>query len=149
MTSVSTSTPSRTQEQAVCIAQAALEKQGGDVMVLEVGGLTSIADYFVLASGESERQVRAIATFIEKEMSDRFQAQPQIEGKNTAKWILLDFGAIIVHIFKSDIRQYYALEKMWADAPQIDVPEPKGPIAKTPRALGTMPPASRVVPSPL
>lgn len=147
MTSVSAPTPSRTQEQAVCIAQAALEKQGGDVLVLEVGNLTSIADYFVLASGESERQVRAIATFIEKDMSEKFNTLPQIEGKDTAKWILLDFGAIIVHVFKSDIRKYYALEKMWADAPQIDVPEPKSPIAKTARPLGTMPPTSRVVPS--
>ncbi len=147
MTAISAPTPSRTHEQAVCIAQAALEKQGGDVLVLEVGDLTSIADYFVLASGESERQVRAIATFIEKDMSEKFDTIPQIEGKDTAKWILLDFGAIIVHIFKSDIRQYYALEKMWADAPQIDVPEPQRPIAKTARTLGTMPPTSRAVPS--
>ena len=93
------------------------------MLILEVGHLTSIADYFVFGSGESERQVRAIATFIEKEVSARFHEKPQVEGKETSKWILLDFGDVIVHVFKTEVRQYYALEKMWADAPQIDIPE--------------------------
>ncbi|MCA9460917.1 MAG: ribosome silencing factor [Nitrospira sp.] len=111
------------QEKAIFIAQAAQEKQAGEVLILEVGHLTSIADYFVFGSGESERQVRAIATFIEKEVSARFHEKPQVEGKETSKWILLDFGDVIVHVFKTEVRQYYALEKMWADAPQIDIPE--------------------------
>ena len=118
-------------ETAIFIAQAAKEKQAGDVLILEIGHLTSIADYFVFGSGESERQVRAIASFIEKEVSARFHLTPQVEGKETSQWILLDFDDVIVHIFKTDVRQYYALEKMWADAPQISIPEP-GTIFRQP-----------------
>lgn len=125
------------QDKAVFIAQAAQEKQAGEVLVLEVGNLTSIADYFVFGSGESERQVRAIASFIEKEVSSRFHSQPQVEGKETSNWILLDFGDVIVHIFKTDIRHYYALEKMWADAPQIQIPDPGSAFRQPVRAPKT------------
>ncbi len=114
---------SLSHEQAIFIAQAAKDKKAEDVLVLEVGDLTSLADFFIFASGESERQVRGLAAFIEKSMATRYQTNPVVEGKETANWILLDYGDIIVHIFRSDIRQYYALEKMWADAPQIPIPE--------------------------
>lgn len=117
------SPPFSSQDKAIFIAQAAQEKQAGEVLILEVGHLTSIADYFVFGSGESERQVRAIASFIEKEVSTRFHDKPQVEGKGTSQWILLDFGDVVVHIFKTEVRQYYALEKMWADAPKIPIPE--------------------------
>ncbi len=110
-------------EQAIFIAQAAKDKKAEDVLVLEVGDLTSLADFFIFASGESERQVRGLASFIEKMMATRYQTNPVVEGKETANWILLDYGDIVVHIFRSDIRQFYALEKMWADAPQLPIPE--------------------------
>ena len=119
---------SRSPEQAIFIAQSAKDKKAEDVLVLEVGDLTSIADYFIFASGDSERQVRGLAAFIEKEMTLKYHTHPVIEGKETANWILLDYGDIIVHIFKTDIRQYYALEKMWADAPQITIPESEHPL---------------------
>ena len=115
------------------MGQAAQDKQAEDVLVLEVGHLTSIADYFVLASGETERQVRAIAAFIEKELSSRFHSIPQVEGQAASKWILLDFGDVIAHIFKTEVRQYYALEKMWADAPQIPVPESRASSRPAPQ----------------
>jgi ribosome-associated protein len=115
--------PSRSHEQAIFIAQAAKDKKAEDVLVLDVGDLTSLADFFIFGSGESERQVRGLASFIEKEMALRYHTHPVIEGKEAANWILLDYGDIIVHIFRSDVRQYYALEKMWADAPQISIPE--------------------------
>lgn len=126
--------PSPTLEQAVFIAQAAQEKQAGEVLVLDVGAMTSIADYFVFASGDSVPQVRGITSFIEKVMSTRYGISPDIEGKETANWILLDYGDIIVHIFKSDIRKYYALESMWADAPQISIPENSKPFPQVARA---------------
>jgi len=123
MTLTTPSKPSRSLEQAIFIAQAAKDKKAEDVLVLEVGDLTSLADFFIFGSGESERQVRGLASFIEREMATRYHTHPVIEGKETANWILLDFGDIIVHIFRPDVRQYYALEKMWADAPQISIPE--------------------------
>ncbi len=120
---------SLSHEQAIFIAQAAKGKKAEDVMVLKVDDLTSLADFFIFASGESERQVRGLAAFIEKSVSTRYHTLPVMEGKETATWILLDYGDIIVHIFRPDIRQYYALEKMWADAPQVPIPEPEHPLA--------------------
>lgn len=134
MTHTSPPKPSVSQEQAIFIAQAARDKKAEDVMILEVGDLTSLADFFILASGESERQVRGLAAIIEKSMSTQYHIHPVTEGKDTATWILLDYGDIIVHIFRSDIRQYYALEKMWADAPQIPIPESEHPLSP-PRQL--------------
>lgn len=116
------------REQAIFIAQAAQDKKAEDVMILEVGDLTSLADYFIFASGESERQVRGLAAIIEKSMNMQYHLRPVMEGKDTATWILLDYGDIIVHIFRTDIRQYYALEKLWSDAPQIPIPEHEHPI---------------------
>ncbi|MDX2347655.1 MAG: ribosome silencing factor [Nitrospirota bacterium] len=127
---------SLSHEQAIFIAQAAKDKKAEDVLVLEVGDLTSLADFFIFASGESERQVRGLASFIEKMMATRYHTNPVIEGKETANWILLDYGDIIVHIFRPDIRQYYALEKMWADAPQVPIPESEHQLSP-PRQLAS------------
>ena len=88
-------------------------------MVLHTAALTSIADYLVIGSGNSERHVKAIAEAIRQEMSRRFGERGAREGEAAGTWLLLDYGDIIVHVFREDIRLYYALEKMWNDAPQI------------------------------
>jgi ribosome-associated protein len=126
------------KQKAISAAQAALEKKASDVVILEVAELTSVADYFVIASGESERQVKAISQNIEKLLSSQFNRSPQIEGAGTSTWILLDYGDIIVHVFKTDIREYYGLEKMWSDAPQIPIPEQESSASLQPQyAKGT------------
>ena len=127
------SIPQDSKQKALSAAQAALEKKASDVVILEVAELTSVADYFVIASGESERQVKAIAQNIEKLISSQFNRNPQIEGAGTSTWILLDYGDIIVHVFKTDIREYYGLEKMWSDAPQIPIPEQESPASPQPQ----------------
>ena len=138
MPSSVTSFPQDSKQKAISAAQAALEKKASDVVILEVSELTSVADYFVIGSGESERQVKAIAQNIEKIISSRFKRNPQIEGVGTSTWILLDYGDIIVHVFKTDIREYYGLEKMWSDAPQISIPEQESPVSLSPQyAKGT------------
>ena len=114
---------SRPHHKAISIAHAALEKKGSDVLVLEVRELTSVADYFIFASGESERQVKAIAQYIQQKTSSQYQTIPQIEGAQTATWVLLDYGDIVVHVFKTDVREHYGLEKMWSDAPHVAIPE--------------------------
>ncbi len=88
-------------------------------MVLHTAELTSIADYLVIGSGNSERHVKAIAEAIRREMSCRFGEHGTREGEMAGTWILIDYGDIVVHIFREDIRMYYAVEKMWSDAPQI------------------------------
>ena len=123
------------------MALAALEKKASDVLILDVGKLTSITNYLVFGSGESERQVKAIADHIEREMARQFQIHPQIEGAATATWILLDYGDIVVHVFRQDVRTHYALEKMWADAPLIPIPETV--TTSSPRGKGTQQVVSR------
>lgn len=107
---------------ALAIAQASLEKKANDVLVLHVAKLTSIADYLVLCSGESERQVRAIAEHVDAVLSSRRIPPLNIEGATTAQWILMDCGDVVTHIFRSDIREHYGLEKLWGDAKQVRLP---------------------------
>ena len=88
-------------------------------MVLDLRGLTVIADYFVVCSGESTPQVKAIVAHIEEELG-KYGARPgKIEGLSNARWVLMDYGDVIVHVFEDETRLYYELEKFWLDAPRI------------------------------
>ncbi|HJU10830.1 MAG TPA: ribosome silencing factor [Candidatus Binataceae bacterium] len=104
--------------------EAALEKKAYNVMVLEVEHLSSIADYFLIASGRSDVQVQAIVRGIEERM-DRENAHPlSIEGFHRAHWVVLDYGDIVVHVFFEPTREFYRLEGTWTDAREIALPEP-------------------------
>ena len=99
--------------------------------------LTTVADYFIFCSGHSERQVKAISEAIDGEISLRFSSHPMIEGEAGGTWILLDYGDIVVHIFKEDIREYYGIENMWRDAEQVELPESQ---PTSPLGIATLPP---------
>ena len=99
---------------------AALDKKAFDLDVLEVEGLTSIADYFILCSAGSERQASAIADNILEAMRADESLKPLlVEGATPGRWILLDFGDFIFHIFTEDTRRFYGLERLWGDAPNM------------------------------
>ncbi|MGZ8780595.1 MAG: ribosome silencing factor [Thermoanaerobaculia bacterium] len=99
---------------------AALEKKAFNLDVLSVGELTSIADYFVLASASNERQAAAIADAVVDQLKQQLGVRPLlIEGTTPGRWILLDFGDFIVHIFTEDVRRFYGLERLWGDAPNV------------------------------
>ena len=99
---------------------AALDKKATDLDVLAVGELTSIADYFVLASAGSERQAAAIADAVQERLKAELKVKPLlVEGTTPGRWILLDFGDFIVHIFTEDVRRFYGLERLWGDAPNV------------------------------
>jgi len=102
-------------------AQAALEKKASDLIVFKVGGLTTVADYFVICSADSQRQVRAIRDHIDDTLSQRGCRPFSTEGEATGRWVLMDYSDIIVHIFKEEIRPFYALERLWGDAPRLDL----------------------------
>ncbi|MCL4455953.1 MAG: ribosome silencing factor [Nitrospirae bacterium] len=102
-------------------AQAALDKKAKDTVILELKDLTIIADYFVICSGESTTQVKAIVENIDKRLKDHRQRPSGVEGLNSARWVLMDYGDVIVHVFEEDTRAYYELEKFWLDAPKIAV----------------------------
>lgn len=101
-------------------AEAALDKKAGDLDVLSVAGLTSIADFFVLCSATNERQAQAIADNVVDRLRAEMNVRPLlVEGANPGRWILLDFGDFIVHVFTEDARRFYGLERLWGDAPNI------------------------------
>jgi ribosome-associated protein len=107
---------------ALTIAGAILDKKATDVLILHIAKLTSVADYLILCSGDSERQARAIADHVDGLLSAQGHDPLSIEGTASAKWILMDFGDVIVHIFLKDIREHYAIEKLWGDANRVRLP---------------------------
>jgi ribosome-associated protein len=100
-----------------------LDKKATDVVVLNVAKLTSVADYLVLGSAESDRQTRAIAHHVDGMLSTSGSAPLSIEGTASSPWVLIDFGDVVAHIFRHDVRQHYALERLWADAKRVRVPD--------------------------
>lgn len=114
---------------ARAIAWASLEKKASNVLILHVAKLTSVADYLVICSGESERQVKAIADNIDAALSSQRQHPLSIEGTGTAQWILMDFGDVVTHVFRSDIRDHYGLERLWRDAKRLRLPTQAVPLS--------------------
>lgn len=108
-------------EKVVACARLALDKKACDLEILEVGALTSVADYFLLCSGRSDTQVQTIASHIRDNLAVRPLA---VEGMSRGQWILLDYGDVVVHVFYPPVRRFYDLEGLWIKAPRIDLPEP-------------------------
>ena len=100
-------------------AAAALDKKAYDLDVLAVAKLTSIADYFILTSAGNERQAQAIADNVLDKLRDIGVKPLLVEGSVPGRWVLLDFGDFIVHIFTDEARRFYGLERLWGDAPNV------------------------------
>lgn len=99
---------------------AALDKKAFDLDVLAVAKLTSIADYFILCSAGSERQTQSIADNVLEKLREEEHTKPLlVEGTTPGRWILLDFGDFIVHVFTEETRRFYGLERLWGDAPNV------------------------------
>lgn len=96
------------------------EKKAVDIKAIEITELTIIADYFVIASGTSNTHIKALAEEVEDVLSKDGIEPNRVEGRATG-WILLDYGAVIVHLFLADAREYYNLERLWADASKLDI----------------------------
>jgi len=103
------------------IATLCLDKKALDVSILDVRGMTSYADYLVLASGESDRQVTAIADHIDEKLKAQGTRPLGHEGRETGTWVLLDYGEVVVHLFFTEVRASYDLDGLWADAPREKV----------------------------
>lgn len=108
---------------AMAAAQAAHETRAKDVVILDLRELTPVFDYFVIGTGTSRRQLSAISEEVDlklrKELNDK---RLGVEGYEDSRWILLDFGNVVVHLFDEDTRDYYGLENLWSDAPRIKYP---------------------------
>jgi len=102
--------------------QAAKDKKASNITVLDIREVTVIADYFIICSGFSSTQVRAIAENVQDELEEAGMLALRREGFREANWVLLDYGDVIVHVFQDAERQFYNLERLWGDAPVVDVP---------------------------
>ena len=108
------------REAAVAAARSASAKQAEGVAILDVHGLIVITDYFVIASGETDRQVRTIVEEVEKALRDLGRKPVRREGETEGRWVLLDYVDVVVHVFADEEREYYDLERLWRDAPRVE-----------------------------
>ncbi|MFN6561717.1 MAG: ribosome silencing factor [Nostoc sp. ChiSLP01] len=112
------------QKLAAIIAEAASERKAGDILLLRVADVSYLADYFVMMTGYSRVQVRAIAQAIEEKVETQLQRRPlRTEGKAEGSWVLQDYGEVIVHIMMPKEREFYNLEAFWIHAERISLPE--------------------------
>lgn len=116
-------------EKTLTLVAAALEKKAVDLTVLCVRDMTSIADYFVICSGRSDRQVQSIAQGIEEGSVAQGIKPFAVEGTGRGHWVLMDFSDVIVHIFFEPVREFYDLDGLWGDAPRVELPEPYSKLA--------------------
>jgi ribosome-associated protein len=115
------SAPAGSREIALTAAKAAAAKQAADVTILDVHGLIVITDYFVICSGQTDRQVKTIVEEVEKAVRELGERPIRREGEAAARWVLLDYIDVVVHVFAEEEREYYDLERLWRDAPRIAV----------------------------
>lgn len=114
--------PLDAKKKALQIAEAAQSKHAEEIVVFHVSELTSLADFFVLCSAESEPQMRAIVDAVEASLSKKGARPYGVEGREGGLWILLDYNDVILHIFKKEAREFYSLDRLWGDAPRIPFP---------------------------
>ncbi len=111
-------------ELAIIAARAASDKKAADPIAIEVSDLLIVTDYFLIVTGGTDIQVKAIAEEIEDRLREEAGVKPiGREGLPEARWVLLDFGDLVVHVFQPEEREFYRLEKLWGDAPRLKLPE--------------------------
>lgn len=108
-------------EQSILTAKAISSKKGLNIKLIEIGDISSLADYMVIATGTSSTHVKAIADEVEYQLDEAGISASHIEGYRSNSWILLDYVDVIVHIFSDEAREFYDLERLWQDGKEIDI----------------------------
>jgi ribosome-associated protein len=115
--------PERSLELALAAARTAIDNRGQNVLVLDTRSQTPLFDYFVIATGTSRRQLHAMSEEIDHKLEDQLHDHRLgIEGYDESRWIVLDYGDVVIHLFDEPSRDYYRLEELWADAPHVEIP---------------------------
>jgi ribosome-associated protein len=127
------------REKALLLSRFALEKKAYDLILMEVRQMTSIADYFIICSGRSDRQVQSIAQGIEENLRRTGISPLSVEGMGRGQWVLMDFADVIVHIFFEPVRDFYDLEGLWRGAPRVELPEPYSTLVSQFRLKNDLP----------
>ena len=120
----STRKPKKLTAEVSKAVRAALDKKAADVVVLDLRDTPAFTDFFILCSGNSQRQVKAIADAVEEALRAAKIRPAHVEGYDRAEWILMDFFTFIVHVFTPQTREFYSLERLWGDADRIEMSEP-------------------------
>ncbi len=107
-------------ERACLSARVATENKARDVVVLDMRNITPLYDFFVLVTGNSRRQIHTISEEIDAALHEQGDDRLSIEGYESSKWVVQDYGDVVVHVFDAATREYYSLEDLWADAPRVD-----------------------------
>jgi ribosome-associated protein len=119
MTDVATR-PSTPTDWAILAARAADDRLGVDTLLIDVGDVLAVTDFFVITNGENARQVRGLVDDIEKQIAEVGGPRPlRVEGLDTMQWVLLDYGVFVVHVFDAEMRAFYQLERLWGDRPRV------------------------------
>jgi ribosome-associated protein len=123
-------TPPELSSRVRAAADAAADKHGTDVAVLAVGGIIAIIDWFVLVSASNTRLARTIVEEVQRALRSLDDSKPiGVEGLDDARWVLLDYGDVVIHVFVDETRAYYDLDRLWADAPRVDWDAAPAPAA--------------------
>lgn len=112
-----------TLDKALLASEIIRERKAVNPVLFEVGELTSITDYFLIASGNSSRQVQAISRHLSRKMRDKGLKALGVEGEREGHWILMDYGDLVIHIFYQPVREFYDLEGLWIEAPRVELNE--------------------------
>lgn len=111
-----------TQQEAIKTAVSALDsKKAEDIRVIKVGDITVIADYFIIADGTSTTQLKTLADEVEYQLKESGLEPLRVQGTGQSNWMIIDYGDIVVHIFRKDMREFYNLERLWRDGEEIDI----------------------------
>jgi ribosome-associated protein len=111
------------KEKALALAEAARDHKALEIRVLDLRGIASFTDFFVLTTATSDRHARTLADAIGEKADELGSAPIGVEGLETSRWILIDVGDVILHVFLEEVREYYALERLWGDAEPVEVPQ--------------------------
>jgi ribosome-associated protein len=115
---------------ALVAARAAADKQADDIVVLDVGDVISITDLFVLCTGSTQRQVKTIVDAVERALRELGERPVRREGESEGRWVLLDYVAVVVHVFAPEEREFYGLERLWRDAPIVPFDADDAPVTR-------------------
>lgn len=118
-------------DRILTVLRAAAEKKAIEIVVLDLREVASFTDYFVITSGTNERQVQAISDEVFERLKKAGTSAARVEGRQTAEWILLDYGDLIVHVFDDKARRFYDLERLWREAKRLELPPEFAPVRES------------------
>jgi ribosome-associated protein len=124
-----------TRQKILLAVNAALEKKAKNLVILNIRNITSFADYTVICSGTSDRQVQSIASSIEESLKKAGILPLGVEGEKGGRWVLMDYADIVIHVFYEPVREFYDIERLWSDAPKMEVADETAEVKSLPKGM--------------